>query len=156
MARVSSWRPSSARRSAAGSPTTTPGAGFSTSTSLLAWSRCLVSLFVTDPPYIRARRASCIDYPGFAGMAGWLGALQLVLDKGQEAYWHATTWIVAVTVLSGAARIAFIWRELSTGEPIVDLRVLKDRNFAVGAFLTSATASCSTASPACCRCFCRR
>jgi DHA2 family multidrug resistance protein len=97
----------------------------------------LVNLFVTDPPYIRARRASRIDYPGFAAMAVWLGALQLVLDKGQEADWFATPWILAVTILSVAAMVAFIWRELSTGEPIVDLRALKNRNFAVGTFLTS-------------------
>ena len=98
----------------------------------------MVNLFVTDPPYIRARRASRVDYWGFGAMAVWLGALQLVLDKGQEADWFATDWIMAVTVVSGAAMIAFIWRELTTGEPIVDLHVLKDRNFAVGTFLTSA------------------
>jgi DHA2 family multidrug resistance protein len=98
----------------------------------------LVNLFVTDPPYIRARRARRIDYYGFAAMALWLGALQLVLDKGQEADWFAADWIAAVTILSGAAMAAFLWRELHTKEPIVDLRVLKDRNFAAGTVLTAA------------------
>jgi MFS transporter, DHA2 family, multidrug resistance protein len=98
----------------------------------------MVNLFVTDPPYIRARRTTRIDYPGFAAMALWLGALQLVLDKGQEADWFGAGWIVAVTALSGAAMIVFIWRELSTHEPIVDLRALKDRNFATGTLLTAA------------------
>ncbi len=98
----------------------------------------MVNLFVTDPPYIRARRAGRIDYPGFIAMALWLGALQLVLDKGQEEDWFGAAWIVVTTAVSGAAMLIFIWRELATREPIVDLRVLKDRNFATGTFLTSA------------------
>jgi MFS transporter, DHA2 family, multidrug resistance protein len=98
----------------------------------------LVNLFVFDPPYIRARRASRIDYPGFAAMALWLGTLQLVLDKGQEDDWFAATWIIVTAAVSAIAMIVFIWRELAIKEPIVDLRVLKDRNFATGTFLTSA------------------
>ena len=98
----------------------------------------LVNLFVTDPPYLRVGRARRIDYPGFLAMSVWLGALQLVLDKGQEADWFGAQWIVATTLISGAAMVAFVWRELSTKEPIVNLRVLKNRNFATGTFLASA------------------
>ena len=98
----------------------------------------MVNMFVSDPSYIRERRASRIDYPGFLAMAVWLGALQLVLDKGQEADWFGATWIAVTTAVSAVAMIVFIWRELAAKEPIVDLRVLKDRNFATGTFLTSA------------------
>jgi len=98
----------------------------------------LVNLFVSDPPYLREGRARRIDYPGFAAMALWLGTLQLVLDKGQEDDWFSANWIVIAAVVSSAAMIAFVWRELSIKEPIVNLRVLKDRNFATGTILTSA------------------
>lgn len=97
----------------------------------------MVNLFVTDPPYIRARRASRIDYPGFLAMAVWLGALQLVLDKGQEDDWFAAKWIVVTAAISTICMVLFVWRELATREPIVDLRVLKDRNFATGTLLTA-------------------
>jgi DHA2 family multidrug resistance protein len=70
-------------------------------------------------------------------MALWLGSLQLVLDKGQEDDWFAATWIWAATALSMAAMAAFIWRELAVADPIVNLRVLKNRNFSAGTLITA-------------------
>jgi DHA2 family multidrug resistance protein len=92
----------------------------------------MVNLFVEDPPYIRASLKRRIDYAGFLAMALWLGSLQLVLDKGQEDDWFAATWICATAALSLAAMAAFIWRELAVADPIVNLRVLKNRNFSAG------------------------
>jgi len=92
---------------------------------------------VEDPPYIRASLKRRIDYAGFLAMALWLGSLQLVLDKGQEDDWFAATWICATTALSLAAMATFIWRELTVADPIVDLRVLKNRNFSVGTLITA-------------------
>jgi DHA2 family multidrug resistance protein len=97
----------------------------------------MVNLFVEDPPYIRAVLKRRIDYAGFLAMALWLGSLQLVLDKGQEDDWFAAPWISVASVLSLAALVAFVWRELATPEPIVNLRILKNRNFAAGTLIAS-------------------
>jgi DHA2 family multidrug resistance protein len=97
----------------------------------------MVNLFVEDPPYIRASLKRSIDYAGFMAMALWLGSLQLILDKGQEDDWFAATWICATAALSLAAMAAFIWRELAVADPIVNLRVLKNRNFSAGTLITA-------------------
>ena len=78
-----------------------------------------------------------IDYLGFGLMAIWLGTLQLMLDKGQEADWFSATWICWMAVISILALICFIARELSTHQPIVRLDVLRDRNFMVGTMITA-------------------
>lgn len=95
----------------------------------------MANMFVEDPPYIRSRKPGRIDYIGFGLMALGLAALQLVLDKGQEEDWFSSNWIIWVTILAGSALIAFIIWELKTKEPIVNLRVFKNRNFAVGTLL---------------------
>jgi DHA2 family multidrug resistance protein len=97
----------------------------------------MVNLFVEDPPYIRANPRRRIDYAGFMAMALSLGSLQLVLDKGQEDDWFAATWICAASALSLAAMVSFIWRELAVTDPIVNLRVLKNRNFSAGTLITA-------------------
>jgi DHA2 family multidrug resistance protein len=93
------------------------------------------NMFVEDPPYIRGQRPGRIDYVGFGLMALALGAMQLVLDKGQEEEWFSSRFITWFVVLSVAAAIAFVIWELRSREPIVDLRVLANRNFAVGTSL---------------------
>jgi len=97
----------------------------------------MVNLFVEDPPYIRANLKRRIDYAGFLAMALWLGSFQLILDKGQEDDWFAAAWIRSATALSLIAMAAFIWRELAVADPIVNLRVLKNRNFSVGTLITA-------------------
>src|SRR5947199_4412837 len=92
----------------------------------------MANTFVEDPPYIRDQRPGRIDYLGFGLMALALGTMQLVLDKGQEDEWFASSFITGFAILSGAALIAFIIWELRSREPIVDLRVLVNRTFAVG------------------------
>src|ERR1035438_1118238 len=53
----------------------------------------MVNLYVEDPPYLRKAFHGAIDYLGFGLMTLWLGTLQLVLDKGQEADWFSAPWI---------------------------------------------------------------
>jgi DHA2 family multidrug resistance protein len=93
--------------------------------------------FIEDPPYLRQAVRGAIDYAGFALMAVWVGSLQLILDKGQEVDWFGATWICWLASVAAAAFIAFIWRELRHPEPIVDLRVLGDRNFGIGTLLAT-------------------
>ena len=95
----------------------------------------MANAFIEDPPYIRSQKPGRIDYIGFGLMALGLASLQLVLDKGQEEDWLASSWIFWFTLFGLAAIIAFIIRELQTKEPIVNLRIFKNRNFAVGTAL---------------------
>ncbi|MFZ0302630.1 MAG: DHA2 family efflux MFS transporter permease subunit [Terracidiphilus sp.] len=96
----------------------------------------LAATFIEDPPYVRARIRESIDVLGFACMALWLGTLQLVLDKGQESDWFGAVWIRFTLAVSVVAFIAFIARELRCREPIVQLRILLNRNFATGTLIT--------------------
>src|SRR3954466_9088640 len=95
----------------------------------------MANAFVEAPPYIKNQKPGRIDYIGFGLMALGLAALQLVLDKGQEEDWFSSAFITATTVLAVIALVAFVLWELSTPEPIVDLRILTNRNFAVGTML---------------------
>jgi DHA2 family multidrug resistance protein len=97
----------------------------------------MVKMFVEDPPYLRKAYHGAIDYFGFGLMALWLGTLQFMLDKGQEADWFAAPWVCWTAVISVFALIGFVVRELTDPEPIVQLRILLNRNFAVGTLVTT-------------------
>ncbi len=96
----------------------------------------MVNLYIEDPPYLRRAFHGAIDYLGFGMMAVWLGTLQLVLDKGQEADWFAASWICWTAAISVIALLGFVVREFMSREPIVQLRILADRNFLIGTILT--------------------
>jgi DHA2 family multidrug resistance protein len=99
---------------------------------VLAFIMC--QAFVEDPPYLKQARdkAGGVDYIGFAIMALWLATLQIVLDKGQREDWFEAPWIVWFSVTSFVSMVAFIIWELKAKHPIVDLRVFKNTNFAIG------------------------
>jgi DHA2 family multidrug resistance protein len=96
----------------------------------------MANLYIEDPPYLRHHIESVIDYLGFGMMAVWLGTMQLVLDKGQEADWFEATWICWLTAVSAMAFLGFVVRELMTRDPIVQLRALANRNFSMGTLIT--------------------
>ncbi|HEY4001170.1 MAG TPA: DHA2 family efflux MFS transporter permease subunit, partial [Candidatus Xenobia bacterium] len=91
--------------------------------------------YIEDPPYIKHAIRTGIDYIGFALMTIWLACQELVFDKGQEADWFNSNYIIALTVIAGVAAVAFVVWELSVHNPIVNLRVFKNRNFATGTCL---------------------
>jgi DHA2 family multidrug resistance protein len=95
----------------------------------------MANMFIEDPPYIRQAFHGAIDYLGFGLMAIWLGTLQLLLDKGQEADWFGATWIRWITAISAISLIGFIVREFTNRDPIVQLRILANRNFATGTLI---------------------
>lgn len=95
----------------------------------------MIQAFVEDPPYIRRARPGKIDWFGFGLMAIALGSLQVVLDKGQQDDWFAAVWIRWFVFTSLVSLILFVVWEFRNREPIVQLRVFSDRNFAVGTFL---------------------
>jgi len=91
----------------------------------------MVNTFIEDPPYLK-KTAGRIDYIGFGLLAVWLATMQFILDKGQELDWFGSHLIAWCFVISCLACVAFIAHELTVADPLVDLRILKNRNFAVG------------------------
>lgn len=95
------------------------------------FSLVMAKAFIEDPPYIK-KKSAMIDYVGFGLMAIGLGALQIMLDKGQEVDWFQSSWLCKIAAISAISLIAFIFWELRIEHPIVNLRILKDRNFSAG------------------------
>jgi DHA2 family multidrug resistance protein len=90
---------------------------------------------VEDPPYIQRNKSATIDYVGFGLLAVWLATLQILLDKGQEADWFGAVWVRWFTLASVLSFAGFIWWQLKTKHPLVDLSVFKNRNFTIGLVL---------------------
>ena len=87
---------------------------------------------VEDPPYIRERSNAGIrlDYIGLGFLAVGIGALQVVLDKGQEDDWFGSHFIVTLSVIAAICLISLVIWELWHRNPIMDLRLFKIFNFA--------------------------
>jgi DHA2 family multidrug resistance protein len=94
----------------------------------------LVNLYVHDPSYLR-RTSKAIDLWGMAMLITGIGALQVVLDRGQESDWFSSRLIVALTVISVIGLAAFVIWELRASDPMVHLRLLKYRTFGAGVSL---------------------
>jgi MFS transporter, DHA2 family, multidrug resistance protein len=94
----------------------------------------MTKLFIFDPPYLRQENRG-IDYWGIGLLAVSIAALQILLDKGQEADWFASNWMMALAMTSVVGFAILIIHELTTEHPVVDLRVFKHRSYAVGVFL---------------------
>jgi DHA2 family multidrug resistance protein len=103
----------------------------------------MVSAFVHDPVYLRQRRArgGKVDYLGIACLVVGLGAMQIVLDRGQRADWFAAPWVVWTSLLSAAALLILAINELRIADPILDLRILKIKVFSVALLLIVAMSS---------------
>ncbi len=72
-----------------------------------------------------------MDWTGFGFVALSLGCLQVVLDRGQEDDWFSSAFIIALLLVSAIAFVLLIWRELNARDPLVDIRLMLNRNFAV-------------------------
>ncbi len=92
----------------------------------------MANTFVEEPPYLKGQKPGRIDYTGFGLMALGLGALELTLDLGQQRDWFESSLIVFTASVSALSLIGFVIWELLTPDPIVNLRVFLNRNFAVG------------------------
>jgi MFS transporter, DHA2 family, multidrug resistance protein len=97
----------------------------------------LIDAMIEDPPHLVEERERLkqqgikIDYWGFAFLIVGLGALQYVLDRGQENDWFSDNTITGFAIASAAGIIAFIVWELRQENPLTDLKLLKNPNFAV-------------------------
>jgi len=94
----------------------------------------MTKMFIFDPPYLR-RETERIDYWGIGMLVVGIGALQFVLDKGQEADWFADRAILTLSIISAVTLFVLIIHEWTTEHPIIDLRVFKERSYATGVFL---------------------
>ena len=95
----------------------------------------LTSFMVEDPPHmVKAKeqaQRSPIDFTGLVLIAFGLGALQVVLDKGQRDDWFSSSFITVFTAAAVCALIVFVVWEWGNPHPIVQLRLLKHRSFAI-------------------------
>jgi len=104
-------------------------------------SLILTSFMLEDPPYFVKERMQNlkaklrVDYWGIIFVALGLGFLQIVLDKGERDDWWASDFIRACTVISAFGLIFAVYWELRHKNPVVDLSLLKNRNFGISAFL---------------------
>ena len=104
-------------------------------------SLVLVHLFVDEPKAVIERRKELtkngvkFDFPGFALVALFLGALEITLDRGQRLDWFSSPVIQVTTLISVVSLAAFIPWELSRKDPVVKLRMFGQRNFATAAVL---------------------
>ena len=95
----------------------------------------LISRYVKDPAYIRNAKTGRLDAIGLGLLTVWLGALQIILDKGQEDDWFGAIWLRWAAAILITSFVAFLIREFRHDRPLVNLRIFKNRNFAVGCLL---------------------
>jgi MFS transporter, DHA2 family, multidrug resistance protein len=73
-----------------------------------------------------------LDHVGLALLVLWVGAMQIMVDKGKELDWFASNEIVALALVAGLGFVFFLVWELGAAHPIVDLRLFARRNFVMG------------------------
>ena len=98
----------------------------------------LISLLISDPVHSARRtreQGLKVDFLGLGFLGVGLGLLQIVLDKGERDDWFGSPFIVWTTVICVTALIALVVREWTTDDPVVDLHLFRDRNFAISTFM---------------------
>jgi len=99
----------------------------------------LSNRMVEDPPHLKARmkeaRNEKVDFFGLGLVAVGVGFLEFTLDKGQEKDWFGSSMIVTCATLAAITLIVFAIWEWNHSHPIVDLKLLKNRNFGTAVFL---------------------
>jgi DHA2 family multidrug resistance protein len=98
----------------------------------------MIRRFVFDPFYIR-RGSARIDYWGLGLMVAGIGALQVVLDQGQEEDWFASRWITVLLVIAVLALLALVIHEILARAPIINLRIFKEPTYTTGVVLITMT-----------------
>lgn len=94
----------------------------------------LVTVVLHDPPHL-TQAVKKIDWWGLGLLVLGVGTLQIMVDIGERRDWFDSTLIQTLAVVSGVSLIMLVIQELRTDEPVLDLRLLKNRSFAVGTIL---------------------
>jgi DHA2 family multidrug resistance protein len=93
----------------------------------------LTERVVYDPPHVlaaRRERGEKADYFGITTIVLGLGLLQYVLDRGEQLQWLDSNILRVAAFISAVSLVAMIWREWTHAKPVIELRLLKNRNFA--------------------------
>lgn len=96
----------------------------------------LTLLYVKSPRYAEKSKLNEVDFLGIILLAIAVGSLQYVLEHGQQDDWFENSTILTLSITTVFGFFFFIWRELTCKKPIVNLRVLKDSNLAIGTVLS--------------------
>ena len=91
------------------------------------------SAILFDPPYLR--KPGRVDAPGIVLMVIGFLSLQLFMDQGERYEWFDSTFITVLGITAALTLAGFLWRELTAEEPILDLGVYRDRNFAASSVI---------------------
>jgi len=96
--------------------------------------------------YIRdsqwAQKVEAVDWTGLGLLILGIGCLQTMLERGESQDWFESREVVALAIVSAVSLVGFVWHELRTAHPIVDLRILKNRQFAAGVTFASMLGLC--------------
>ena len=82
-----------------------------------------------------AQKVGDTDWLGLFLLALGVGSLQLLLERGERLDWFASREIVLLTLAAGFGLVSFVWHELTTAHPVIDLRIFANRQFGTGAIL---------------------
>ncbi len=97
-------------------------------------SLIMAKLFVFDPSYLR-QKAQRVDYWGIGMLAIGMAALQIMLDKGQQEDWFTSDLITTLAIIAAVLLPAFVLYEIFAENPILHLKVFRDRSYAIGVFM---------------------
>lgn len=93
----------------------------------------LAKNLLQEPPYAKKQKNVKFDFVGMAFLSGWLVALQIVLDKGNDADWFGAAWICWLSSISLIfAVLFFVWQIKNKKDALIDLSVLKDKTYFLG------------------------
>ncbi len=108
----------------------------------------LVYRLIEDPEYISKNvgRSLRVDYIGFGLLAVGVGALQILLDKGQEDDWFGSNFILTLAIIAGVCLVSLAIYEWNHKEPIVDVRLFKNLNFGTASMVMFMVGAISFAS----------
>jgi MFS transporter, DHA2 family, multidrug resistance protein len=98
----------------------------------------MISLLIFDPAHVvrkTFKEGLRIDFLGLGLLCVGLGFLQVILDKGERDDWFGSTFITWATVVCVTALVTLVIRELTAKDPVIDLHLFKDRNFAISTFM---------------------
>ena len=90
----------------------------------------LTLTFIQDS--LHQEKAERVDYVGLLLLAAGIGTLQTMLERGERLDWFDSREVTILAIVSAVSLVAFVWHELRTAHPVVDLRILKSRQLAVG------------------------
>ena len=100
-------------------------------------SLVLTAMLIFDPPYLERKSLGAglrIDYIGLGLIAIGLAFLEILLDDGQRKDWFGSNLIVVSAVVACVCLVGVVFWELHTSDPVVNFRLLKNRNFGLATF----------------------